>query len=509
MTRTESPHGLPAPSDRASCQGDLDFNTLPPLYQDRSFWGMTATQFLGAFNDSVFKQIVLLVCLSVVVVGASQPSDQQFLAQGVFAIAFILFSGISGYWSDRVRKRTLVVGCKVLEVLVMLAAAWTFLIMSAPKAATKVTVVGELRIENTVYVTSGMPWPLLAVLFAMGLQSAIFGPAKYGILPEMVRGGDLPRFNGMIQMTTFLALVFGPWVGGLLLDRFHAELWKAGAVCVAIALVGTTSSVFVRRTPVAQPNAPLRISALVAGSETWSLFRKDRSLRLALFVYSVFWFVAALLPMIINWLGVYQFHLNYADTSFLFSVTSIGIAGGFVLAGWLSAERVRFGLVRYGAWGLILCLLLMSLPASFSTAPAATPEPPAAAAPGNRGGSDGTADVSTAPIVKDAINSSSWHQLLRLRGSQLVLIFMGFFAGLFALPVQVFLQSSPPTHLKGRVIGAMNLINWIAIIFAAVFYFAADSLLGHFELPKFLTFGLAALFLLPIALFYRPSDVEL
>ena len=86
---------------------------------------------------------------------------------------------------------------------------------------------------------------------------------------------------------------------------------------------------------------------------------------------------------------------------------------------------------------------------------------------------------------------------------------MGFFAGLFALPVQVFLQSRPPEALKGRVIGSMNLINWIAIILAAGFYFLSEKCLEHFGLPKFLTFAATALVLLPIALFYRPKDIEL
>ena len=113
-----------------------DDHSLPSLYRDNAFWGMTSTQFLGAFNDSVFKQIVLLLCVAVVFTGSDEIHDQQFLAQGIFSIAFILLSGISGYWSDRVSKRSLIVLCKVLEIGVMLGAVAAFFAMPGPEMQT-------------------------------------------------------------------------------------------------------------------------------------------------------------------------------------------------------------------------------------------------------------------------------------------------------------------------------------------------------------------------------------
>ena len=441
--------------------------SLPPLYQDSAFWGMTTTQILGAFNDSVFKQIVLLLCVAVSVSGSNETHDQQFVAQGIFAIAFILLSGISGYWSDRVSKRSLIILCKGLEIVVMLGAVVAFAVLPSLEVQPMTDGSGDIRFRP-----HGMPWILLGVLFLMGSQSAIFGPAKYGILPEMVRNSDLPRMNGIIQMTTFLAIILGTWIGGVLLDSMYHILWIAGLICMGIALVGTLTSLLVRRTPVAEPNAPFAWSNLAISPAARSILRQDAPLRNALGVYSIFWFVAAIFPIMVNWLGREQFGMSNSKTSFLLATVSLGIAAGFVCAGKLSAGNVNFRFVQIGALGLACCLILLALPSSW--------------------------------------NGEKWEHLLGIKGSCIALIFSGFFAGLFALPVQVYLQARPPQSVKGRVIGAMNLVNWIAIVLAAGFVGLAGYVLEtKLELPRFGIFGITGLVLLPIAFFYRSDTVQL
>ncbi len=163
--------------------------------------------------------------------------------------------------------------------------------------------------------------------------------------------------------------------------------------------------------------------------------------------------------------------MSNAKTSFLLATVSIGIAVGFVCAGKISGGNVNFRLVRVGALGLAVCLVLLALPTSRDQQP--------------------------------------WHHLLGVRGSYVALIFSGFFAGMFALPVQVYLQARPPQKIKGRVIGAMNLVNWMAIILAAIFFFLSDELLRWMQLPKFSIFGITGLLLLPIAIFYRSDIVHL
>ncbi|RLS80566.1 MAG: MFS transporter, partial [Planctomycetota bacterium] len=136
----------------------------PPLLQDRSFWGLNLTQFFGAFNDNLFKQLVMLSLLDQARQGGK---DLQGLGLILFAVPFILISGYAGFLSDRFRKRTIIVACKVAEVLIILLGMIGFWLHSLPF--------------------------LLMVLCLMGVHSAFFGPSKYGILPEMLRNEDLPR----------------------------------------------------------------------------------------------------------------------------------------------------------------------------------------------------------------------------------------------------------------------------------------------------------------------------
>jgi len=141
-------------------------DALPRLYADVAFWGMTATQLFGAFNDNLFKQLMLLLAVPVGL-GAVFQQDQQGLATIVFSLPFVLFSGYAGFLADRYSKQPIIVLAKVTEIAVMLLGLLAFVYYS---------VAGY----------SG----LLVVLFLMGAQSAFFGPPKYGILPEMLRMQD-------------------------------------------------------------------------------------------------------------------------------------------------------------------------------------------------------------------------------------------------------------------------------------------------------------------------------
>ena len=183
----------------ATIESTTQEDNRPPLLRDRSFWGLTLTQFLGAFNDNVFKQIVLLLALPVVAKAANQEAiqsneDLQGWATFTFSIPFVLFSGLAGYLSDRYSKTPIIVASKVAEILVMLLGLAAFYY----------------------YGSAGM-FGTWTVLFLMATQSTFFGPGKYGILPELFRPSDLARANGLILMSTFLAIIFGVTFAGTLM----------------------------------------------------------------------------------------------------------------------------------------------------------------------------------------------------------------------------------------------------------------------------------------------------
>ena len=247
---------------------ELPASPHSPLFSDPSFYGMTATQFLGAFNDNLFKQLVLLLAVggtaataAVEVAGAiektsaRQGPDIQSLAMFLFAAPFLLFSGFAGYLSERYSKRTVVVACKVAEIGIVLLGMAAFALWNVTGIA-----------------------GLFFVLFLMGTHSAFFGPPKWGILPELFAKRDLPQANGIMLMTTFLAIIFGT-ASGVLADWFDVQrLWLASAACLVVAVLGTQTALLIRKLPAASPGLAFSPSALTVPGEIVALLKKDRQL---------------------------------------------------------------------------------------------------------------------------------------------------------------------------------------------------------------------------------------
>ena len=316
---------------------DSDAKDRSALIANGSFWGLTVTQFLGAFNDNLFKQLLLLMAIPVG--EAAEKFDRQGLATVLFSLPFVLFSGLAGYLADRFSKRGVIVLSKVAEIVVK-----------------GLGVAGFYFIGMTGY--SG----LLVVLFLMGTHSTFFGPGKYGILPEMFSERLLPKANGIILMTTFLAIIFGTAAAGLIKQKIpDVELWKGGVVCVSIAIVGTLTSLPIRSTGVAEPFLAFRWSTLAVPSATARLLWRDRPLLLALGASSVFWMVGGIAMQAVNSLGMKQLDVKELKTSIMTATIGLGIAVGAVLAGKLSGGKPNAKLVRGGLWGIVTCLVLLSI----------------------------------------------------------------------------------------------------------------------------------------------------
>jgi acyl-[acyl-carrier-protein]-phospholipid O-acyltransferase/long-chain-fatty-acid--[acyl-carrier-protein] ligase len=426
----------------------LAHDSLPTLYRDSSFWGMAATQFLGAFNDNLFKQLILLLATPVAaakLAPGEQAEDQQWAAMFVFAASFLIFSGVAGYLSDRFSKRPIVILAKVAEIVIMALGAVGFYYYD---------VIGF----------AGM----LCILFLMGTQSAFFGPAKYGILPEMIRARDLPRANGVFLMLTFLAIIFGVALAGGLLELFDKRVWVASLTCVAIAIVGTLTSLFVRRLPPAQPGLRHSWSSWMVSREILGVLHRDRELMVAIFVVSIFWMVGGIVQPTLNALGKTQLGLHDEfKVSALSGAVGIGIAAGCMLGGYFSRGRVNANIVTVGAVGLVATMIAMSLP------------------------------------------GGAHRHLLGYWGSIPMLVLMGIFTGMFIVPVQVMLQSRPPREDKGRMIATMNQCTWIGVILSALLYKLCIEVLDATGGPRNLIFAVGAAFMLPIAVFYRPKDERL
>ncbi|NLF72849.1 MAG: MFS transporter [Candidatus Anammoximicrobium sp.] len=422
----------------------------PRLYADTAFWGMTATQLFGAFNDNLFKQLMLLLAVPVGV-GSVFEQDQQGLGTIVFSLPFVLFSGYAGFLADRFSKQPIIVLAKVVEIGVMLLGLGAFLC----------------------YAQTGYTG-LLVVLFLMGTQSAFFGPPKYGILPEMLRTEDLPRANGILVMTTFLAIIFGTAAAGLLGDAFldpdtpleltAHRMWIGSAFCIGIAVVGTVTSLLVRWVPPAQADLRFRWSALTMPPESRRVLRQDPPLLMAILATCVFWLVSGVAIQAINSLGLVQLGVGKLKTSIMTAIIGLGIALGAVLAGKMCRGRANPRVVKIGAWGLVLLFVLLAL-----------------SRPGGV-------------------------HVLGYAGSLVALVLTGIAAGFFAIPVQVLIQARPPDGLKGRMIAVMNQTNFFAIMMSGFVYYGFDWIVEGMGWPRSAIFAMMAVLLLPVAACYRLPD---
>ncbi len=448
---TDSTASQPAPADSPA---------LPTLYADSSFWGMTVTQFFGAFNDNLFKQLILLLSITVAADGTSV--DQQGTATLIFSLPFLVVTGIAGYLSDRLGKRGIIVWCKIAEIAVMALGGLAFAYYSQSKSLAL----------------------LYGVLFLMGAQSGFFGPAKYGILPEMLRASDLPRANGFILMTTFVAIILGTVFAGILLDYYPNRPWVGSIACVVIAVIGTTSSLLVRKVPPANPDLQLRASSFTVPPDMLRMLRDDRPLLSAVGVSSLFWLLAGMFPNAINSLGKIVFLADDKSTSMLNGVVSIGIALGCMLGGFISGGRVDFRVLRVGALGMVVCLGIMAVPA------------------------DG--DITLLQDEEGAMQrlpgigeSAQW---LGYRASVVMLVLTGMFTGFFAVPLQVFMQTRPPDDKKGRMIAVMNQANWVGIAISGVLYNWFSSMIESQQWSRSIMFALIGSLMVPVLLLYHPKN---
>ncbi len=315
------------------------------LLSVEGFRALLATQFLGAFNDNLFKIVVSLLAVKV---GAGRDGGAGYLALAgaLFIAPYLLFSGYAGHMADAFAKRRVLIAVKVCEIGVMGLGALAFL-------------VGNVE-------------ALLGVLFLMATQSAFFSPAKYGILPEIFREKELSRANGLGEMATFLAIILGTTAGGLIFAIWADGLVRVGLLLVAVAVLGVVASLGIPRVPAPVARKPLALSPFTEIARGLGEVRRSRGLTLAIAGISIFWLLGGLLQLDVILLGKEVMGLDDARTGLLQAAVGIGIALGSLAAGRLSGEKIELGLVPFGAMGMAVgSLLLAAAPPSFAAAAAA------------------------------------------------------------------------------------------------------------------------------------------
>jgi acyl-[acyl-carrier-protein]-phospholipid O-acyltransferase / long-chain-fatty-acid--[acyl-carrier-protein] ligase len=364
----------------------------------RGFWSLIVTQFQGAFNENGLKYFAIYLILSLHL--GTEQEDHLVLWIGVlFATPFILFSMVGGYLADRFSKRSVTIGTKYFEIAVIAFAA-----------------VALLRFHSSPTTTIPL---LLAAVFLASCQAAIFGPSKYGMLPELLPDAELSWGNGVIELGTFLAIILGT-VAGSRLPEFFAGREVSGAYFFLIfGIVGLGTAHLITKLPAADPGKKFRANAFLDLFVHLRNARADRPLWLAIVGNTYFWFLGALLQFNVVLYGERVLHVPGSESAKLQAAIAIGIGVGSYAAGALSGGKIEYGLVPLGGLGMTLFGFLLSLP------------------------------------------QLSFNQILGL------LTALGFFGGFFIVPISALIQHRPDEKDKGGVIASANLLSFVGVAAAA------------------------------------------
>lgn len=410
------------------------------LFKQRRFSAMFFTQFLGAFNDNVFKQALILV---LTYTAASQlgvaVSILNNLAAMLFILPYFLFSALAGQLADKFEKAKLTRLIKLLEIVIMVLAAIGFI----------------FEIYSLLFVA----------LFLMGTHSTFFGPIKYAYLPQAMRDDELVGANGLFQMGTSLAILLGMIIAGVLTQLPQALYWVSAAV-LAVALLGYLASRFIPVMPAMQ--ADLKIDWNIF-TTSFATVRYLYSLPFLFFIIlgnSWFWFYGA---TFLTQTPEFSKVILFGDESvviFLLTLFSVGVSIGSLLCKTLTKNQVSLKLLPFGIAGL--SLFAIDLYFSLSTLDI---------------GATMTANAPLFGIQELMAKSGSLRVFLDL-------FLLGFSGGLYIVPLYAAMQAYAPVSHRARIVGANNIFNAIFMVTSAIFAIVVLNVIG-LSLPKlFLVTGI-------------------
>ncbi len=403
-------------------------DATPPEDRQRSlrsptFLAFLVTQFLGALNDNMFRWLAIPIARD----HFPKENESYVLGAGLACIVvpFILLASYAGFLADRFSKRTVIVGCKIAEIAIML--------------------VGALVLG------SGQVYLLFGVVLMMGSQSALFGPSKLGIIPEVVPRKSISSANGFVGLTTIIAIVIGSIAGGYLYeltDHGQSRIWIAGLAGVGVATCGWLVSMLIHRLPAADPQRKFPINPAAETIRDLRLLGKDRGiLRVALGI-AFFWSLASMAQINIDTYVLNLLSLEQKNVGQFLAVLTIGVGCGNILAGWLSAGKVELGLVPLGALAIAISAVVLST------------------------------------------TFTSYY------ATALFLFLLGLGGGLFLVPLQAYLQRYGHPKSLGSLLAASNFLTFSGMLCVAGLF---PILQGEFNLDAGQVFLVAGLGTLPVA----------
>ena len=381
------------------------------LLTQRRFLPFFITQFLGAFNDNVFKNALgVLVTFGALNLLPDQVDFYQNLAAMIFILPFFLFSATAGQIAEKYEKSRLIRGIKLLEVAIAITAAIGLYLKSIPF--------------------------LLAVLFGLGLQATLFGPVKYSILPQTLRSEELVGGNALVESATSLAILLGLMVGGTLMG-LSAGSTLVSAVVLLVAVLGYLAARSIPQAAASSPQLQINWNPF---TETWGnlrFMRTNRTVFLSVLGISWFWFYGAtFLTQLPNYTKAY---LGGNDHVFnlLLGIFCVGTALGSILCERLSGHRVEIGLVPLGSIGLTV----FGIDIYFAAPQLA---------------------VLHDQTVTQFVHVISNHRVL------FDLLMIGVAGGLYIVPLYALIQTRSEESHRSRIIAGNNILNAAFMVVSAL-----------------------------------------
>ena len=381
------------------------------LLAQRRFGPFFWTQFLGAFNDNLFKTALMVVLTYDALSWTTlAPSLLNNLIPGLFILPYVVFSATAGQIADKVEKGRLARFVKLLEIGIMGIAALGWL-------------------THTL-------WLLIAAVAGMGIHSTLFGPVKYAYLPQHLRNDELVGGNGVIEMGTFVGILLGEVMGAILAGRGQSGVQLVAFGTLGVALLGLAASWRIPQSPAPVPDLKVSANFVAESVRNLAFSRKNRTVFLSMLGNSWFWFYGALLLAQFPLYAKDYLHGDHSVFVLLLTVFSLGIGTGSLLCEKLSGGKVEIGLVPFGAIGLSLFGI----------------------------------DLYFASLGYTNTTTVDFLGLLRHAGTLRILadlLLLGMFGGFFIVPLFALIQTRcDPKHVS-RTIAGMNILNALFMVAAA------------------------------------------
>ena len=383
----------------------------------RSFYLLNATQFTGALNDNIFKFLVIYLLISMK--GPASANIILSLAGGIFVFPFLLFSSAAGVLADKISKRSIIVFSKCLELTIMLSAC--------------------------VIVYMQWEFGLYAALFLLATHSAIFGPSKYGIIPELVEQKMVSRANGSLTSLTYLAMILGTFLATFLTEVTHKNFLAIAGFCTLVSVIGLITALGITRTEPGRSTKKINPFFVYEIYQTVRISWKIPHLLPCIFGSSFFLFIGAFTQLNMIPFAMQSLHLSEVGGGYLFLATAIGIAIGAILSGKLAKDSVEPGISCIAGVFIGIFFLLLSL------------------------------------------FSSSLIAVL------ILLTLLGIVGGCYLVPFDSYLQVNSPVEKRGQIIAASNFFSFIGVLMAAIYLYLVSENFGFSASSGFALLGVLSL----------------